>query len=180
MRNNTRFYTEGIEYSVTRTKRKKTSQITVDATGIEVKTPITKKDSEIRRMVLKKKDWIVRKQLEFSNTPKDVTVSIKRKPRYLERRAWQLASKIGIMPTGIRIKTMKSRWGSCTKDGIINLNIALTKTPIRATDYVIVHELCHLKIRDHAKDYWKLVKKFIPDYKRQKEWLDLNQKSILN
>ncbi len=71
----------------------------------------------------------------------------------------------------VKLKDQKTRWGSCSRKGNINLNWRLVMAPTLIVDYVVVHELCHLKIMNHSKDFWQLVESFIPDYKERKKWL---------
>lgn len=74
----------------------------------------------------------------------------------------------------VKIKDQKSRWGSCSGKGNLNFNWRLIMMPQQVMDYVIVHELCHLKYLNHSKDFWNIVSKYIPDYKRDNEWLKEN------
>jgi predicted metal-dependent hydrolase len=71
----------------------------------------------------------------------------------------------------LRIRQMKSRWGSCSSTGRITLNLSLIKTPPECIDYVIVHELCHLKVMGHGPDFWSIVEMHVPDYKRLRKEL---------
>ncbi|MEX0598228.1 MAG: M48 family metallopeptidase [Candidatus Paceibacterota bacterium] len=175
MKDKVRYGNRVIEYTIVKSKRRKTSEIRVDRTGVEVRTPLIKKDYEIKKMVDDKKQWIFKKHLEFSDkrkirSPKSFNTYSE---KAIEKRAWKLASKIGVKPTKIVIKNLRGRWGSSTKNGIINLNAVLTKTPRKVVDYIIVHELCHLKIREHSKRYWNLVSKFMPDYEKQRNVLTI-------
>lgn len=68
-------------------------------------------------------------------------------------------------PTGLVIRSMKSRWGSCSKKGIITLSTELIKLPDIFIEYVIIHELCHLKHHNHGKDYYILLTELFPDWK---------------
>ena len=77
----------------------------------------------------------------------------------------------GIPLPKFRIRQMKSRWGSCSPTGWITLNLLLIKTPQECIDYVIVHELCHLKVRGHGPRFWSLVEKFMADYKERRKEL---------
>lgn len=170
-----------IKYTVVKSKRRKTSEIRVDETGVEVRTPLIKKDSEIKKMVDGKKHWIYKKHLEFSDRIRKRKIR-KTKPltdKFLENRTRKLASKIGVKPSKIVIKKLKDRWGSSTKNGVINLNSALKNAPHNVADYIIVHELCHLIVREHSRRYWMLVHKLMPRYQDQINWLKENSKNIL-
>jgi len=164
-----------IKYNVVKSKRRKTSEVRVDENGVEIRTPITKKDSEIQEIINEKKQWIFKKQLEFSDRKKRRKFKTKTKtPEYLEKRAWKLASKIGVNPSKIVVKNLKSRWGSAGKTGKITLNQALTRAPPRIIDYIIIHELCHLKIKGHSNHFWSLVKNFDPNFNSKIKWLNLH------
>lgn len=71
----------------------------------------------------------------------------------------------------ISIKNQKTRWGSCSKSGNINFNYKIALLSDRLTDYIIVHELCHLGEFNHSKNFWNLVEKTIPDYEQRREEL---------
>lgn len=68
-------------------------------------------------------------------------------------------------PTGIRIRKMKSRWGSCNSKGRLTINSELIKINAALIDYVIVHELCHLKCHNHGSEFYRLLRSLVPDYK---------------
>ena len=68
-------------------------------------------------------------------------------------------------PSGFTIRTLKSRWGSCNSKGRITLNTQLVKLSEPYIDYVIVHELCHLKHHNHGKEFYRLLGELVPDYK---------------
>jgi hypothetical protein len=71
----------------------------------------------------------------------------------------------GIPLPPITIRPMKTRWGSYSyRTRRITLNLNLVKTPPACLDYVIVHELCHIKVRHHGPDFWRLVSRYLPDY----------------
>ena len=98
---------------------------------------------------------------------------------YLYKRAQKLASKIGIKPSKVIVKPLKDRWGSATKNRTINLNVDLIKVPRDVIDYIIIHELCHVRIKDHSFRYWNLVRKFTPNYQDKIAWLEANSNNIL-
>ena len=74
----------------------------------------------------------------------------------------------------ITIKDQKSRWGSCSTKCNLNFNYRLIKAPDEVLDYVVVHELCHLKHMNHSQAFWNTVAEIMPDYMEAKEWLRKN------
>ena len=72
------------------------------------------------------------------------------------------APMIGVEPGRITFKDMISRWGSCGKSGDISLNLRLIHLPKNALEYVVIHELCHLRYRSHSKRFWELVESVMP------------------
>ena len=70
------------------------------------------------------------------------------------------------------IRKMQSSWGSCSAKGTISLNIKLIQVSVEFIDYVIVHELCHLKYLHHEPEFYKLLSRMMPDWERKKEKLD--------
>ena len=81
------------------------------------------------------------------------------------------SEKYHLYPRFIRIKTQKSRWGSCGIHNDINLNWLLILAPPQVMEYVVVHELCHIKERNHSARFWHLVESHLPDYQIQRNWL---------
>ncbi|OGJ92057.1 MAG: hypothetical protein A2268_05860 [Candidatus Raymondbacteria bacterium RifOxyA12_full_50_37] len=72
-----------------------------------------------------------------------------------------------------QIKNMNKRWGSCTKAGLITLNINLVKTPLSCIEYVILHELCHLSNREHDSEFFKILTRAMPDWQQRKQKLNM-------
>ena len=171
MTNKIKFGSVTIPYTVLKTKRRKTSQISVDKNNVVVRTLVTKSHVEIKKMVQQKAQWIFEKQQEFKKLKTPNKTKLKTH-QFIEKRTWKLASEFGFLPTKVVVKKLKSRWGSAGKTGTITINEELTKTPPRLIDYIIIHELCHLKIQDHSYRYWNLVRKYCPEYEKRKLELD--------
>lgn len=77
----------------------------------------------------------------------------------------------GLSPSGLQIKDQKRIWGSCTCRGVINLNWRLILAPVDVFDYVVVHELCHLRHRHHQPPFWREVSTVMPGFQRHRDWL---------
>ena len=82
--------------------------------------------------------------------------------------------QLKVAPCKVVIKDQKTRWGSCSKKGNIILNWRLIMAPLHVIDYVVVHELCHLKVMNHSKDFWNLVESILPNYHESRKWLKVN------
>jgi len=89
----------------------------------------------------------------------------------------QQAVREGIPFPKLRIRRMKSRWGSWSSTGWITLNLMLIKAPMECIDYVIIHELCHFKFRSHGPRFWNAVQRLMPGYKERRK--KLNTQSAL-
>lgn len=98
----------------------------------------------------------------------------------LKARIQKYSDISGLTCKSYRVKKMKTRWGSCSSLGNLNFNIGLALVPIPILDYVVVHELCHFRVPNHSPKFWKEVEKILPDYKRQRDWLRENERTILD
>jgi len=90
---------------------------------------------------------------------------------YISKRIDSYSRLFGLTPHGIRISNARCRWGSCSPDNRLSFSWRLVMAPCSVIDYVIVHELMHMRVRNHSVRFWNLVAKIIPDYKLQKLWL---------
>ena len=85
----------------------------------------------------------------------------------------QRVHREGIPSPGLLIRKMTSRWGSYSSAGRITLNLALIKVPKVCIDYVVVHELCHHKVKHHGPKFWKLLHRLMPDFEERRKKLNL-------
>ena len=97
----------------------------------------------------------------------------------LSRRVDQLSAQTGLRGSGLQIRSYTARWGSCRHDGRIQLNWKLIKTPREVIDYVIVHELSHLRHFDHSREFWGLVAQNCPAYPEHRQWLKEHGRLLL-
>ena len=89
----------------------------------------------------------------------------------MERRVAHFAPKVGVVAGNLEIKDLGYRWASCLKDGGLHFHWKCLMAPLTIIDYIVVHELCHLRHRDHSDAFWNEVDKVLPDYQRRKDWL---------
>jgi predicted metal-dependent hydrolase len=89
------------------------------------------------------------------------------------------AERKKLFPRSITIKSQKSRWGSCGYQGDININWLLILAPPDVLEYVVVHELCHIQVRNHSLQFWDLVTEHLPDYKQRRRWLKTHGRSLM-
>jgi len=92
----------------------------------------------------------------------------------IKQRINRYSKIMSVMPQEIKIKDQKKRWGSCSKNGILRFNWRIAIAPISVVDYIVVHELCHLKIKSHSSNFWRLLSLVLPDYQRRRDWLKNN------
>jgi hypothetical protein len=94
-----------------------------------------------------------------------------RATRALPPRLMTLAARFDLSVMRVSVRNQRARWGSCATGGRISLNWRLIQTPDAVCDYVLIHELMHLKRMDHSAAYWKLVAAACPEYKKARAWL---------
>ncbi len=139
-----------------------------------VTAPKSASSKRIDEFVLSKADWILNKVEYFKKHP-SILLPKNTKAEYLKNKtvAQALAeSRVAhfnifykFKYNTISIKNQKTRWGSCSKKGNLNFNYRIALVPIPLADYVVVHELCHLKQMNHSKKFWDLVSQTIPDWR---------------
>jgi predicted metal-dependent hydrolase len=96
----------------------------------------------------------------------------------ITKRAKLYAARHGFEYRKIRITSARTRWGSCSSMGNLNFTWRLVMAPPDVIDYVVVHELAHLRVNNHSKEYWKQVEGIMPDYKQRLKWLKENGRKL--
>ncbi len=160
------------EIKLTKYKNGKYIRIRVRYEGVQVSLPYSSRFDEALNFVETKRAWIKteleklkqkKAQLNFFDINKDTLVdNLKRKAHaYLPIRIRQLALKHKLSFNKLSLRNSKTRWGSCSVDNNINLNIHLMKLPDELIDYVILHELAHTIHKNHSKNFWDFLSELL-------------------
>lgn len=99
---------------------------------------------------------------------------VRRAQPWIERRADLFAKRVGVAPGPVRVMDLGHRWGSCGPDAKLNFNWRTICLPPRIAEYIVVHELVHLKEHHHGPNFWMLVQRTLPDFDARKRWLAEN------
>jgi len=98
--------------------------------------------------------------------------------RVLTERVIHYAQKFGLKYEKIRLSSARTRWGSCSSRGTLSFTWRLVMAPLEVVDYVVIHELAHLRVKNHSPVFWAEVAKMLPDFKRPRAWLKKNGRSL--
>jgi|LSQX01.2.fsa_nt_gb predicted metal-dependent hydrolase len=98
----------------------------------------------------------------------------KKAKEILALRIEKYSQELGVVPTALVIKGQKTIWGSCTADNKININWKILMAPLDIIDYLVVHELSHIRVKNHSKNFWSLVESILPSYRELSGWLKQN------
>ncbi len=90
---------------------------------------------------------------------------------YFPRRVDSLSNELRLQPRHIRITSAQTRWGSCSGENNLAFSFRLIMAPQAVIDYVIIHELMHIKEKNHSSQFWKLIETVMPEYKLHRHWL---------
>ena len=172
--------------------RRKTLSVQVRADGaVVVRAPLLTPRSEIERFLGKHTDWIAR-QIQIREAAAEEAARIPRLDegqmkvltaqarKDLTARAAFFAARMGVSYGRIAIRHQKSKWGSCSSKGNLNFNCLLMLTPEYVRDYVVVHELSHLRHMNHSREFWDEVGRVLPDYRVARKWLKENGTAIMH
>ena len=142
-------------------------------------------EDEIQRIIESHRAWIScerakqRPRLRFD--PRDISeVDARRAARELVTMlAEEEAQELGVEYKRIEIRDQRTRWGSCSTRGTLSFNWRLVLAPFDVLDYVVVHELCHLREPNHSSRFWRLVEARRPDWRTHRDWLHQHGPELL-
>ena len=166
-----------MEYSIVRSRRRTLAiEITRDA-QVVVRVPFLATNREIERFVQDHAQWIARGLARrLANPPVNYTAEqmeqLKRRARaVIPDRVAHYSAQMGLVPTGITINSARTRFGSCGTTNRLNFSCLLMNYPLEAIDYVVVHELAHLRHRNHGREFYALIERYLPDYRERERLL---------
>ena len=158
-----------------RHRRARRYVLRVDSDGrVRVTIPRGGSRREAEAFANRQAQWIARQlaRLTRQSRPIEDRRELRdRARRELPPRLLYLAAQHGLVVSRVSIRNQRSRWGSCGRDGHICLNWRLVLMPAAVSEYVLVHELMHLRRMDHSPAYWRLVAEACPGYREARDWL---------
>ena len=163
------------EYNLIRSRRKSVS-IQVDGDcNITVRAPLKLSQEEIDEILLKKKEWLEKAIISQRERKKDIKEYTDSDIELLREKAKEIlpdkvkyySEIMQVKPTSLKINSAKKRYGSCSGKNNLNFSLYLMDKDERFIDYVVVHELAHIRYHNHSKEFYKFIEQFMPDYKER-------------
>ena len=147
---------------------RKSLSLRVDRNGVvQVKAPFFVTKKQVHDFIMKHQDWIVTQQAKLPEklSEGEMLDLISQAKKYIIPRTAELAQIYGFSYEKIRITRAQTRWGSCSSRKTLSFSYRLMQYPEICIDYVIIHELCHLRQMNHSQAFWQEVEKIMPHYK---------------
>jgi predicted metal-dependent hydrolase len=169
-----------IHYVRMRSARRYIMRVRPDG-ALRVTIPRGGSRDEARQFAERHREWAVRERAKViaSRRPPDVEAALKQQAlRELPPRLLELAALHGLTVNRVTIRSQRSRWGSCSSKGHIALNYRLMLMPAHVREYVLIHELMHLKQADHSRRFWRHVEAACPAFREAERWLRRHGSSL--
>lgn len=172
-----------IQYRTVRSRRRTVTLRLLQDGSLQVRCPLQMTDRQVHAFVDSKRNWI-EKQLAATSPATPLSQA---ELKVLTEQAWSaigqrvayFAEMMNLSYGRITIRHQKTRWGSCSGKGNLNFNCLLMLTPPEVMDYVVVHELCHLKQMNHSQRFWAEVARILPDYQQSRNWLRQKGRALI-
>lgn len=164
----------GIEIPIIRTNRRSIA-ICVERDGkVSVRAPLSAKTEILYSFVEQKLNWIIKTVEKQKKKEQSLPISSEelsqlklKAQKIIPERVEYFSKLMGLKPSSVKINFAKTRFGSCSAKNSLNFSAFLMLYPDKAIDYVVAHELAHIKHHNHSKDFYSLIEKYIPDYKER-------------
>ncbi len=163
------------DYTLIRSERKSVS-IQVDSDcNITVRAPLRLSQKEIDKILLEKKSWLEKTIISQREKRKvikeysedDIKLLRKKAKEIIPQKVDYYANIMQVNPNSVKINSAKKRYGSCSGTNNLNFSLYLMDKDERFIDYVVVHELAHIKHHNHSKEFYGFIEQFMPDYKER-------------
>ena len=151
---------------------RKTLALCINRQGeAEVRAPYGCPKGVIERFIFKNQGWLEKRlqehQAQKQYSKQEIEALRRRAKEVLPQRVAYYAALMGVTPTALKITSARTRYGSCSGKNSINFSLFLMEKSPRAIDYVVVHELAHIKQHNHSSAFYKEIEKILPDYKER-------------
>ncbi|MEG1931202.1 MAG: SprT family zinc-dependent metalloprotease [Anaerovorax sp.] len=172
-----------IEYQLIRSKRKTLSMSITKNLQVLVRAPLSVKKAQIDAFVNSHGDWIEKHKALMhkrqqarpdNNLSEEDIIKLKREAKkVIPERVGYYSQIMDVVPTGVKITSAATRWGSCSGTNRLCFSYRLLLYPREAMDYIVVHELAHIRVKDHSKRFYEEVEKYMPDYRERANLLNM-------
>lgn len=172
--NEIKYNGEKIPYIIKKSKIKNL-YIHIKEGQVIVKAPIRLKEEYIQEFINRKSKWIYENVKRYEKKTKIEqkieTKDIEKLKNIIEKSVQKYSKNLKVVPNKVTIKDIKYAWGSCSSKKNITINLKLAPKDEKTIEYVVLHEMCHLKEMNHSKSFWNLVESNMPNYKIYKNKL---------
>jgi hypothetical protein len=146
--------------------------------GRQLKVKMNLTDSSIDEATLTEDELVLCLKTVNNYRPGIETWLKNQAERIIKEMAEKHSLQIGVKFQALCIRSARTRWGSCSPHGALSFNWKLIIAPLPVIEYVVIHELCHLRELNHSKSFWKLVENHCPDWRVQRKWLRANEAAL--
>jgi len=165
-----------------RSYRAKRVRITFNSSSskeIKVIVPRGVSLKSVKKFVLSKQDLIIKNVQQIREQDKEARknngnnepIKVQESANFLYDRLCELAKKNGFKFNKVSFRWQRTRWGSCSSKNNISLNIKIIRLPSDLQDYILLHELVHIRVKNHSKDFWNELEKYFPNAKKYRKEL---------
>lgn len=178
-----------IVYTLIRARRK-TISLSLDKKTLTpvVRAPMRMPREAVDRFVEQHRDWIERQQQQMAEqlaqqqqnpmTPEKIAILRQQAKDLLPDKVNAFAARMEVQPTGITITSATTRWGSCSGKNRLSFPYRLMLLPEPLIDYIVVHELAHIREKNHSPRFYAVVEQYLPDYRQRQQELRRLQRSL--
>lgn len=168
---------EKIEYQLKKHRRAKRLKVAIYCGGdVVVTAPWRMNFSNVERFIRQNAQWIIDK-LKKMRREREQSIFVKNNPKeyrrlkeaaraFVHQRLEKWNAHYGFSYKRVFIRNQRTRWGSCSSNGNLSFNYKIILLPSKLADYIIVHELCHLREFNHSRRFWNLVSQTFPDHEK--------------